>query len=52
LNLLVGRRHQIAHGLSEGMSSQKALDLVAVVKEVADWFIRSLNPDSSRPASR
>lgn len=49
LHVLVQRRHQIAHGLNEGMNSRKALDLVVVAKTIADWFIRQFNPD---PASQ
>ncbi|WP_146173899.1 HEPN domain-containing protein [Saccharothrix carnea] len=44
LHLLVGRRNQIAHGLNEGLNSRRAIDLVKISKEVADWFIRRLNP--------
>lgn len=46
LSLLVQRRHQIAHGLNEGLNSRKALALVDVAKTVANWFIRQFNPDA------
>ena len=45
LYLLVGRRHQIAHGENEGLSSQKAISLTKFAKELADWFILRLNPN-------
>lgn len=45
LHVLVQRRHQIAHGLNEGLNSRKALELVAIAKIFADWFIRQFNPD-------
>lgn len=48
LAMLVHRRHQIAHGLNEGMNSRKALDLVKIAKSLADWFIRRFNPDAQR----
>jgi len=47
LHLLIGRRHQIAHGLNEGLGSKKALEMVDTTKEVAAWFIRALNPHQS-----
>jgi hypothetical protein len=47
LSLLVHRRHHIAHGLNEGLGTQKALQLVDVAKQVADWFILALNPDAA-----
>lgn len=46
LAMLVQRRHQIAHGLNEGIGPRKALDLVTVAKTLADWFIRRFNPDA------
>lgn len=45
LSLLVQRRHQIAHGLNEGLNARKAVALVDTAKMVADWFIRQFNPD-------
>jgi hypothetical protein len=45
LYVLVQRRHQIAHGLNEGLNSRRALELVATAKTVADWFISQFNPD-------
>lgn len=44
LDMLVARRHQIAHGLNEGLGSRKALELVEVAKTVADWFILRFDP--------
>lgn len=44
LAFLVDRRNKIAHGLSEGITVRKALDLKAVACEVADWFILRFNP--------
>ena len=45
LLFLVDRRHQIAHGLNEGLNSRKAIELVSVSKQLADWFIRQFDPD-------
>lgn len=44
LHLLIARRHQIAHGLNEGLDTNKALELVETVHALSDWFIRELNP--------
>lgn len=44
LSFLVDRRNKIAHGLSEGIGARKALDLAAIAREVADWFIMRLDP--------
>lgn len=44
LALLVDRRNKIAHGQSEGIGTRKALDLLDVAREVADWFILRLDP--------
>lgn len=44
LNLLVDRRNKIAHGLSEGIGSVKALELLGTARDVADWFILRLDP--------
>lgn len=52
LSVLMGRRHGIAHGLNEGLGSRRALELVAVAKQVADWFLLVMNPDVSRVALR
>lgn len=49
LELLVQRRNEIAHGQNEGMGIQKALRVAETAREVADWFIRELAPDASRP---
>lgn len=47
LSLLVHRRHHIAHGLNEGLGTKKALELGQLAKDLADWFIRVLNPSPS-----
>jgi len=44
LSFLVDRRNKIAHGLSEGITGRKALELAAYAKEVADWFIVRFDP--------
>jgi hypothetical protein len=44
LSLLVDRRNKIAHGLSEGITPSKALQLKDVAYELADWFILRFNP--------
>lgn len=44
LALLVGRRHQIAHGQNEGMGTQSALDLYRAAKTISDWFVRRFAP--------
>jgi RiboL-PSP-HEPN len=44
LSAAVSRRHQIAHGLNEGIGEQRALQHVSTLIDVADWFIRKLNP--------
>jgi hypothetical protein len=36
LALLVGRRHQIAHGENKGMTSQAAIKMVGIAKELAN----------------
>lgn len=48
LAFLVNRRHQIAHGLNEGLTGQKALVLYECVLEVAEWFFVNMNPNNSR----
>jgi hypothetical protein len=45
LSALVTRRHGIAHGLNEGLGSRRALELVDVAQQVADWLILRLNPE-------
>lgn len=42
--LLVSRRNQIAHGESDGMGATRALELAKDAMDVADWFIRRLDP--------
>lgn len=44
LALLVGRRHQIAHGQNEGMGTQSALELYRTAKVISDWFVRRFAP--------
>jgi hypothetical protein len=44
LSLLVDRRNLIAHGLSEGVTQRKALDLAGHAKVTADWFITRFDP--------
>jgi hypothetical protein len=44
VSFLVDRRNKIAHGLSDGLGTRKALDLSQHAREVADWFILRLDP--------
>lgn len=44
LAFLVDRRNRIAHGLSEGVGPQRALELSEAAVSVADWFVLKLNP--------
>ncbi len=44
LTFLVSRRNRIAHGLSEGVGTRKALDLVEHARRVSDWFIATFDP--------
>lgn len=48
LSLLVDRRNSIAHGMNEGLNDTKALQLTALAKETAAWFLTKLNPDPPR----
>jgi hypothetical protein len=41
---LVDKRNRISHGANQGVGQRKALDLVPVAKEVADWFIGKFDP--------
>lgn len=50
LMLLVDRRHKIAHGMNEGLTTQRALTLLQTVDDIAAWFILNLDPDASRRA--
>lgn len=51
LSAAVSRRHQIAHGLNEGIGQQRALEHVSSLTSIADWFIRKLNPHAqARPS--
>lgn len=44
LSLLVDRRNRIAHGLNEGITVRKALDLKQTAASVADWFLVRFDP--------
>jgi hypothetical protein len=44
LSLLVDRRNRIAHGLNEGITVRKALDLKKTAASVADWFLVRFDP--------
>jgi hypothetical protein len=44
LAFLVDRRNKIAHGLSESLSTAKALQLETDVQLVADWFAERFDP--------
>lgn len=44
ISLLVDRRNKIAHGLSEGIGTRKALDLAQYARLVTDWFVLRLDP--------
>jgi hypothetical protein len=44
LSLLLDRRNRIAHGLNEGITVRKALDMKHVATTLADWFILRFNP--------
>jgi hypothetical protein len=46
---LVDRRNKIAHGLSEGVGTVKALALKEVACVVADWFVLRFNPVPGLP---
>src|SRR5689334_23275480 len=45
IGFLVDRRNRIAHGLSEGVTQSKAIQLRDVSYELADWFILRFNPE-------
>lgn len=45
LSMLVDRRNRIAHGLNEGLGSQKALSIKTDVELVADWLLERLSPE-------
>jgi hypothetical protein len=45
ISFLVDRRNRIAHGLSEGITQSKALQLKDIACELADWFILRFNPE-------
>ncbi|MCV7179545.1 HEPN domain-containing protein [Mycolicibacterium sphagni] len=44
LSLLVDRRNGISHGQNEGLTPRKALDLVKLALDVADWITERLHP--------
>lgn len=44
LGFMVDRRNKIAHGLNEGLNSERAVALSEVAERVADWFVLKLNP--------
>jgi len=44
MNYLVSARNNIAHGLNEGVTPRRAIELSASTIEVADWFILRFNP--------
>lgn len=44
LGFMVDRRNKIAHGLNEGLNSERAVALSEVAEKVADWFVLKLNP--------
>lgn len=46
LGYLLHCRNLIAHGMNESVGTRRALDLVDLTKELADWFIRRLNPNT------
>lgn len=46
ISFLVDRRNKISHGLSEGVGTRKALDLVPPTVLVADWFLDNFNPNN------
>lgn len=44
LSLLVDRRNKIAHGLNEGVTPRRAVELTDRAREIADWLVLRLNP--------
>jgi hypothetical protein len=44
LGFMVDRRNKIAHGLNEGLNSERAVALSEVAEKIADWFVLKLNP--------
>lgn len=44
LTFLVDRRNHIAHGLSEGITRDKAIALKSVSIDISDWLILKFNP--------
>lgn len=44
LSNLVAFRNKIAHGENQGVNREKALALSVAAEEIADWWIRTLNP--------
>lgn len=45
----VDRRNKIAHGLNENVGAVKALQLLEVARDLADWFIGRFNPQRGDP---
>jgi hypothetical protein len=44
LSFMVDRRNKIAHGLNEGIRSERAVDLSEVAVTITDWFVLKFNP--------
>jgi len=44
ISFLVDRRNKIAHGMSEGLGTTKALSLKTDAQLVGDWIVTNLNP--------
>lgn len=44
LSNLVAFRNKIAHGENQGVNREKAMALSIAAEEIADWWIRTLNP--------
>lgn len=44
IGFLVDRRSKIAHGLSEGVTSTKALSLFEAAEQIAAWFVLRFDP--------
>lgn len=44
ISFLVNRRNKIAHGMSEGVGTTKALSLKADAQLVGDWIVANLDP--------
>ena len=44
VSFLVDRRNKIAHGLSERVTTQKAIALSYISQDITDWFVKRLDP--------